>query len=72
MRRRMESLPSHQSKCLATFSWRVTEVFEFFTVYAKLAGMAVMASKDLTTGEKATSDARDYYQFRSPMSNQLS
>ena len=53
------------------------QLFEPFTVNIKLAEMAVLASKDLTTAKKVTScrvrpDARDYYWFRSPMSNQLS
>ena len=39
---------------------------EFFTVYTKMAEMALLASNDLTTAKKATSsgarpDARDYY-----------
>ena len=45
---------------------------EFFTVRTKLAEMALLYSRDLTTTKKATSsgawpDARDYYWFRSPM-----
>ena len=45
--------------------------FEFFTVYTKLAEMAVLPSKDLTTVKKVTSNgarpgARDYYWFKSP------
>ena len=50
---------------------------EFFTVYAKLSEMALLASKDLTTAKEVTSsgarpDARDYYWFMSPMPNQMS
>ena len=44
-------------------------ILEFFTVNAKLAEMAVLASKDLTTAKK--SYLRDYYWFKSPMPNQL-
>ena len=41
-------------------------MFEFFTVYTKLAEMALLASKVLTRAKKVTSsgarpDARDYY-----------
>ena len=40
--------------------------FEFFTVCTKLAEMAILYSKDLTTAKKVTSsgarpDATDYY-----------
>ena len=50
---------------------------EFFTVYTKLAEMALLASKDLTTAKNVSSsgarpDARDYYWFRSPVPNQMS
>ena len=53
------------------------DTIEFFTVYTKLAEIAVLISKDLTTAKKATSnearpDAKDYYWFRSPLPNQLS
>ena len=39
----------------------VKDPTEFFTVYTKLAGMALLYSKDLTTSSGAQSDARDYY-----------
>ena len=49
---------------------------EFFTVCTKLAEMAILYSKDLTTAKKVTSSgarpgARDYYWFRSPMPNHM-
>ena len=52
-------------------------LFEFFTVCTKLAEMAILYSKDLTTAKKVTStgarpDATDYYWFRSPVPNQMS
>ena len=52
-------------------------LFEFFTVCTKLAEMALLYSKELTTAKKVTSsgvrpDARDYYWFRSPMPNHKS
>ena len=48
-----------------------------FSVCTKLAEMAILYSKDLTTAKKVTSsgarpDATDYYWFRSPMPNQMS
>ena len=48
-----------------------------FTANTKLAEMALLASKDLSTAKKVTSsgaqpDARDYYWFKSPMLKQLS
>ena len=51
--------------------------FEFFTVCTKLAEMALLYSKELTTEKKVTSsgdqpDARDYYRFRSSMPNHMS
>ena len=52
--------------------------FEFFTVCTKLAEMAILYSKDLTTAKKRVTssgvrpDATDYYWFRSPMPNQMS
>ena len=46
---------------------------EFFTVYTKLAEMALLTSKDLRTVKSgARPDARDYYWFRSPVPNQMS
>ena len=51
---------------------------EFFTVCTKLAEMAILYSKDLTTAKKvvtssgARPDATDYYWFRSPVPNQMS
>ena len=53
-------------------------LLELFVVYSKLAEMALLASKDLTTVKKkvtssgAQPDARDYYWFKSPMPNQMS
>ena len=47
-------------------------IFEFFTVYTKLAEIALLASKDLTTVKKLPPlglDLTDYYWFRSPMPN---
>ena len=35
-----------------TFYKRYLAGFEFFTVYTNLAGMAALASKDLTTAKK--------------------
>ena len=56
------------------FDWRL---FEIFTVYTKLAEMAILALTGLRTPNKVTSsgarpDARDYYWFMSPTPNQLS
>ena len=51
---------------------------EFFTVCTKLAEMAILYSKDLTTAKKeitssgARPGARDYCWFRSPMPNHMS
>ena len=49
---------------------------DFFTVYTKLAEMALLASKYFTTVKKSylgdQPDTRDYYWFRRPMPNQLS
>ena len=55
----------------------VTVSFEFFTVCTKLAEMAILYSKDLTTAKKVTSSrarpgARDYCWIRSPMPNHMS
>ena len=53
-------------------------IFEFFTVCTKLAEMAILYSKDLTTTKKkvtssgARPDATDYYWFRSPVPNHMS
>ena len=52
-------------------------VIEFFTVCTKLAEMAILYSKDLTTAKKVTSsgaqsDTTDYYWFRSPVPKQMS
>ena len=49
---------------------------EFFTVCTKLAEMAFLYSKELTTAKKVTSsgarpNARDYYWFRSAMPNHI-
>ena len=51
--------------------------YEFFTVYTKLAEVALLYSEDLTTSKKDTFDGarpdeRDYYWRKSPMSGQLS
>ena len=58
------------------FRW-ITKMFEFFAVCTKLAEMAILYSKDLTSAKKVTSnwaqpDATDYYWFRSSMPNQMS
>ena len=50
---------------------------EFFTVYTKLAEMAILASTGLSTPKKVTSsgarsDTRYHYWFKSPTPNQLS
>ena len=68
---------SKQHRVKYKFGLFLEQLFEPFTVNIKLAEMAVLASKDLTTAKKVTSgrvrpDARDYYWFRSPMPNQLS
>ena len=57
--------------------WQTRHVIEFFTVCTKLAEMALLYSKDLTTTKNVTSsgvrpDARGFYWFRSPMPNYLS
>ena len=50
-------------------------IIEFFTVCKKLAEMALLYSKDLTTAKKQVTssgtrpDARDYDWFRSPVLN---
>ena len=55
-----------------------THAVEFFTVCTKLAEMAILYSKDITTAKKrvtssgAWPDATDYYWFRSPVPNQMS
>ena len=66
-----------QNKSLRSKFEALVVIIEFFTVYTKLAEMAFLASKDLTTAKKVTSsgaqpDARDYYRFRSPVPYQLS
>ena len=50
---------------------------KFFTVCTKLAEMAILYSKHLTTAKKVTSsgaqpDDTHYYWFRSPVPNQMS
>ena len=70
-------LPTQTEYCAVYkkgLSCSTKELIEFFIVCTKVAEMAVLASKDLTTAKKVTSsgDAKDYYWFRSPMPNQLS
>ena len=51
-------------------------LIEFFTVFTKLAEIAILYSKDLKQQKRATSSgapgARDYCWFRSPMPNHMS
>ena len=52
--------------------FQINGVSRVFQVYTE---MALLASKDLTTAKKVTSsgarpDTRDYYWFKSPMTNQ--
>ena len=61
--------------CIAT-NENELEINKFFTICTKLAEMALLYSKDLTTAKKVTSsgprpDARDYYWFRRPMPSHL-
>ena len=56
----------------------VRQQIEFFTVWTKLAEMATLYSKDLTTAKKKVTSSgaqpgtKDYCWFRSPMPNHMS
>ena len=45
-------LPASPGKCVSSDYKKSTQHMEFFTVYTKLAEIAVLSSKDLSTAKK--------------------